>query len=290
MSGDYITNFRHNQYFAPLGPIYFDLTVIEQQPAHDTRPPQIQNVRVMNRYANAARLQWATSENAVCYVEYGRTTTAYGRRTPVLGLPEQNFSTTLARLEPNQTYHYRIIARDDADYLTVSSDFTFTTLPDELYLFHPSADAFVERAGFLGETRDLGNYGFVHLTAGASWKSYLRFNVEQVRGRIKHATLRLYGRQSGKLEGALHALAEPWGEFEVTWRTQPRVQNAVLARLAEVRAGRWHPLVLDDHVQRNGVYDFALLGTSIYPVSFASRECENFQPELVVLTASRQKP
>ncbi len=74
----------------------------------------------------------------------------------------------------------------------------------------------------------------------------------------------------------------PWDELNVTWRTQPRKLGAVLARLAEVQAERWHPLVLNGHVQRNGVYDFALLGESTYPVSFASRECENFQPELVL--------
>ena len=32
VSGDYITNFQHNQYFAPIGPIYFDLTVTELLP------------------------------------------------------------------------------------------------------------------------------------------------------------------------------------------------------------------------------------------------------------------
>ncbi|MEK7729068.1 MAG: DNRLRE domain-containing protein [candidate division KSB1 bacterium] len=288
VSGDYITNFHHNQYFAPLGPIYSDLTVIEQQPASDNTPSQIQNTRVVNRYANAARLQWATNEAAVCYVEYG-TTTAYGARTPVLGPPAQIFSTTLAKLAPNQTYHYRIVARDDADHLTVSTDFTFTTLAGELYLFHPSADAFVERAGHWGETRDRGNYGFVHLAMGASWKSYLRFEVAQVEGKVAHATLRLYGRQSGRLNGAAHALASPWDEMEVTWLTQPQVSARQLARLEEVKAGRWHPLVVEDYVKGNGVYDFAVLGTSVGSVSFASRECENFQPELV-LTARSQNP
>ncbi len=281
VSGDYITNFHHNQYFAPLGPIYSDLTVTEMQPANDVAPPRIQNIRAANRYANAARLQWATNEAAVCYVEYGLTT-AYGRRTPTLGPPEQNFSTTLTQLTPNQTYHYRIVARDDVDHLTASPDFTFTTLPGALYLFQPSADTFVERAGFFGTTRDLGNYGFVHLASGMSWRCYLRFTVAGVNGKITHATLRLYGRQSGRLDGILRELNAPWEEMNVTWRSQPRMQGAALARLEQVKAGRWHPLVVDGHVNGNGVYNFALRGSSFYPVSFASRECENFQPELVV--------
>ncbi len=53
---------------------------------------------------------------------------------------------TLVQLAPNQTYHFRIVARDAADHLTVSPNFIFTTLPGELYLFQPSADTFVERA------------------------------------------------------------------------------------------------------------------------------------------------
>jgi len=287
VSGDYITNFQHNQYFAQIGPIYFDLTVTELLPDNDTQRPQVLNARVENGYANAARLQWATDEPAVCYVEYG-TTTTYGRQTPVLGLPGKSFSTTLANLASHQTYYYRIIARDAAGNAGVSSDQTFTTLAGGDYLFTPAADAFVERAGVFGETRDQGNYGFVHLAAGASWESYLRFAVTHVPGKITQATLRLHGRQSGPLNGVLRELLAPWDEMNVTWLSKPNVEGKVLARLPVVQAAQWHELAVVAHVKGNGVYNFALQGDSRDPVSFDSRECENFQPELIVSTRRKR--
>jgi len=212
----------------------------------------------------------------------------YGQQTPVLGLPDKNFSTTLANLALHQTYHYRIIARDDADNMGESPDQTFKTLLGEHYLFQPTADAFVERAGIFGETRDLGNYGFVHLTAGASWESYLHFAIADVPGEIAQATLRLHGRQSGQPNGVLRALLAPWDEMNVTWLSKPNVEGEVLARLPVVQAGQWHALTVDALVKRNGVYSFALQGVSIEPVSFDSRECENFQPELIVSTRSKR--
>jgi len=281
VSGDYITNFHHNQYFAPIGPIYSNLTVTEMQPANDAQSPHILDPRVKNHYANAVRLQWTTDEPAVCHVEYGATS-AYGAQTPVLGPPARKFETTLAKLSPNQTYHYRIVARDDSDHLSRSPNQTFTTLPGALYFFKPSADTFVERSGIFGETRDHGNYGFVHLAAGASWESYLRFAVVGVQGEIAHATLRLHGRQSGNLNGVLRALPAPWDEMNVTWLSKPNVVGEELARLPVVQAGQWHELVVDALVKRNGVYNFALIGSSPGPVSFDSRECTNMQPELVV--------
>lgn len=286
VSGDYVTRFHHNQYFAPIGPIYSDVIVTEIQPAMDAQPPQIENVGVANQYANAVRLQWATDEPAVCYVEYGATR-AYGEQTPVLGSPERKFETTLAKLSPNRVYHYRIVARDDADHLSTTPDQIFTTLAGELYLFKPDADTFVERAGIFGETRDLGNYGFVHLAAGASWESYLRFAVAGVPDKIERATLRLHGRQSGKLNGVLCTLSAPWDEMNVTWLSKPTVESQILDRLPVVQAGQWHTLKVDAFVKGNGAYGFALLGTSHDPVSFDSRECTNFQPELIVTTAQK---
>lgn len=287
VSGDYITDFRHNQYFAQIGPIYFDLTVTELLPDNDAQLPQVLNSRVENCYANAVRLQWATDEPTVCYVEYG-TTAAYGRQTPVLGLPDTNFSTALAHLASHQTYHYRIVAHDDAGNISASPDQTFKTLSGGYYLFQPTADAFVERAGIFGETRDLGNYGFVHLAAGANWESYLRFAITHVPGEITQATLRLHGRQSGQLNGILRELLAPWDEMNVTWLSKPNVDGKVLARLSVVHAGQWHALTVEAFVKRNGVYNFALQGDSFDPVSFDSRECENFQPELIVSTRRKR--
>ncbi|MGH7601264.1 MAG: DUF7594 domain-containing protein [bacterium] len=289
VSGDYITHFHHNQYFAPMGPIYSDITITEMQPANDAQPPRVQNVCAANRYANAVRLQWTTDEPSVCYVEYGATS-AYGEQTPVLGPPARKFETTLARLSPNQTYHYRIVARDDADNLSTIPDQTFTTLPGELYLFKPVADTFVERSGIFGETRDHGNYGFVHLAAGASWECYLRFEIAGVQGEIAHATLCLHGRQSGKLNGILRVLPAAWDEMNVTWLTKPKVEGEELARLPVVQAGQWHVLNVDALVTGNGVYGFALLGSNPEPVSFDSRECTNFQPELIVTASPKSKP
>jgi len=288
VSADLVTNFKNNQYPAIIGPIYSNLIVKENIPI-DGQFPQITNLSTSDLYANAARLAWTTDEPAVCYVEYGMTS-AYGQRTRVLGPPSQTFSTTLANLSVNQTYHYRLVALDNADNFTSSADQIFTTLPDSIYLFKPGADTYVEQAGLYGTTRDHGNFGWMNLLGGGGRECYLSFNVVGLNNNVTQAALRLYGRQSGNSGGTARVLTASWNENNVTWLTKPNVTGQQLGTINSVQAGQWHEVNVTSTVAGNGTFDFALTGFGTDVISFDSRESTNSQPELIVTTGGGGTP
>ncbi len=285
VSGDLVTNFNGNQYPAFLGPIFSSLSVKANLPANDNAPPLVENVALTSLYANAARLSWATNEPAQCRLEYG-VSAAYGQQTPVLDPPGRQFSTTLSKLVANQTYHYRIIAVDDAGNRTTTAEGAFTTMKSGLYLFQPRADTYVEKNNIYGERRGHGNFGWMNLLASDGRECYLRFEVAGLNGEVAHAALRLHGRQSGKGGGKLRLLKAAWEENAVTWLTKPEVTEDDLGYIDAVIAGEWQGIVLREVVQDNGVYDFALLGIG-ETVSFDARESTNHQPELII--ALREK-
>ena len=93
----------------------------------DLTPPSISNISVSEITSSGAKVSWETNEDADGKVEYGETIT-YER-----GVAEGNHlytkskSVQLVGLYPGTTYHYRVIAVDEAGNLNNSSDATFTT-------------------------------------------------------------------------------------------------------------------------------------------------------------------
>ncbi|KPJ56408.1 MAG: hypothetical protein AMS16_02490 [Planctomycetes bacterium DG_58] len=87
---------------------------------------------------NSAIVYWQTENPATSTVEYGPTP-AYGRRTPVTGLPPREFFKGLfdrpyhtqfhriTGLEPDKTYHYRMVSTGTDGTQTRSVDKTFST-------------------------------------------------------------------------------------------------------------------------------------------------------------------
>lgn len=288
VSGDFVTNFNNNQYPGLVGPIYENLLVTETV-ASDTVTPAISNLVASELYANAARLAWATNEATTCYVEYGLTA-SYGQRTPVLGPPQQNHEVTLAGLNLNQAYHYRIVAQDAAGNTTTSSNGIFTTKAGDVFLFKPIADTFIERGGVHGTTRDRANFGWTNLLVSSNHESYLRFQVAGLNAPIKQTKLRVRTRQAGTSNATLRALLGSWGENTVTWLTKPTQYGDTLGTMSGFAINQWREAMLKPFVANNGTFNFALLGTTAGEVSLDSRESTNFQPELVITLQDTSKP
>jgi len=313
VSGDSITNYNGeygsngNQYRAmwsngqnssPVGPIYSEIKVKEIVSSADVASPTI-NILSPTTYVNGGRLSWTTTELTVCYVNYG-TTVSYGSKTPVLGPPSSSYSTLLSNLVPNQTYHYQIVAVDNAGNRTVSGDKTFATQQSGTYVFKPVADTYIEQnnnvAGYshlYGITRAFGNYGWMNLMTAKGRICYLKFDVTGVTGTINQALVQLYGRQGGSSGAKLKTFTPIAGhesdwEFNLTWNnrsTYIQSLNAQITSLNSVIAGQWHPLNVTTVVQGNGNYYFALEdSTGVDPVSFDSRESTNNQLELIIST------
>jgi len=286
VSGDLLTNYPGNQYPAMAGPIFSNIVIKAQGALNDAVAPQVLNATSSEAYVNGARLQWATDEAAVCYVEYGLTP-SHGERTPVLGTPAQNFSTALVNLQPNQVYHYRIVASDSAGNTSVSANQTFATKRTGAYIFKPSADTFVERPGVIGSKRDNANFGWMSLIAGAGRECYLRFDVSGITGTVTSAKLRLHGRQSGAGGVTVHGLNANWKEYSTTWLNKPVVEGKTFGAIARVQAGQWHEVKIDSGIAGEGSYDFAVVGTGGDFVAFEARESTNHQPELLINTIAK---
>lgn len=286
VSGDLLTNYSGNQYPAMTGPIFSNIVVKAQTAGNDALAPQIVNVATSEVYANGARLRWSTSEAATSLVEYGLTTN-YGQRTPVLGLPAKDFSTALANLEAEQVYHYRLVASDSAGNVSTSADQTFTTRRSGAYIFKPSADTFVERAGLKGTKRDNANFGWMSLLASEGRECYLRFEMNEIKGNVTSAKLRLHGRRAGNSGVSVRVLNDIWKEPSTTWLNKPVVNGKTLGAIASVRAEQWHEVRVDSVINTAGAYNFALIGAGSELVSFDSRESPNQQPELIINTIDK---
>ncbi|WP_353737869.1 fibronectin type III domain-containing protein, partial [Limosilactobacillus reuteri] len=85
----------------------------------------ISNVVASNLTANTARIAWSTNENSDSRVEYG-TTTSYGITTPLDTALVTSHVVGLTGLNPNSTYQYRVISRDQTGNTQVSGNFVFT--------------------------------------------------------------------------------------------------------------------------------------------------------------------
>jgi hypothetical protein len=284
VSGDLVTNYKNNQYPAIIGPIYSSLLVKRTPESVDTTPPTLSNISPPEIYANATRLSWTTNEATSCHVEYGLSS-SLDETTTILGPPALSHETTLAGLVTNQTYYFRIIARDKEGNVTTSERQSFRTSSGGNYLFHPIADAFVEADGVYNSTRSYGNYGWMHLLLSQGRECYLRFNVAGVSGNIVDATLRLHGRQTGT--GAeVRVFGGGWSESDVTWRKKPNISGPKLGELPSITIGEWSELSVTAAVNGNGSYNFALIGSGAQAASVDSRESLNFPPELIVTTSS----
>ncbi|MBP9773892.1 MAG: fibronectin type III domain-containing protein [Candidatus Peribacteraceae bacterium] len=93
----------------------------------DVTPPVISNVVATNITGISTIITWNTNEVADSQVDYG-TTAAYGTTTPLNSSPVTSHSESITGLLNNTLYHYRVRSKDPAGNVSVSGDYTFTTL------------------------------------------------------------------------------------------------------------------------------------------------------------------
>ncbi|MDZ7266873.1 MAG: FG-GAP-like repeat-containing protein [candidate division KSB1 bacterium] len=92
----------------------------------DDTPPVISQVAATAVTASQATITWNTDESSDSQVEYGLSS-SYGAVSVLDPALVRTHSVTLTGLQKSTTYHYRVISRDAAGNLAVSSDQTFTT-------------------------------------------------------------------------------------------------------------------------------------------------------------------
>jgi hypothetical protein len=108
----------------------------------DTAPPVISDVQAVGITPYSAEIVWQTDEDCTSQVEHGETD-AYGTTSPISSTWVTSHSLTLAGLDPETTYHFRVRSQDVAYNETVSGNYTFTTTAlDNFYYVsqnHPQA-------------------------------------------------------------------------------------------------------------------------------------------------------
>ncbi|HEX6885093.1 MAG TPA: DNRLRE domain-containing protein [Planctomycetota bacterium] len=137
----------------------------------------------------------------------------------------------------------------------------------------PVADARVS------ESSPDGNQGLddtlrVRRESGGRYRSYLRFDLRGLSGRLRSARLRLYCTDGSPAGGGLFALADDgWSESGITWSSQPRGSAHRLAVLGEVVTARWVEIDVTAAVRTGTTVVFALAeGASSNSAYYSSRE------------------
>ena len=92
----------------------------------DTTPPVISVVVAAPVTATGTTITWTTGEVSDSQVIYG-TTTAYGSASPTNTTPVTAHAVTLTGLTQATPYHYRVLSRDAAGNLGMTTDLTFAT-------------------------------------------------------------------------------------------------------------------------------------------------------------------
>ena len=92
----------------------------------DTTPPLISDIKLKSISFSFAVIGWKTNEPSSSQVEYGLNTN-YGFYTILKSSLSLEHEASLFDLQPNTLYHFRLLNRDAAGNLNLSSDNTFTT-------------------------------------------------------------------------------------------------------------------------------------------------------------------
>jgi len=93
----------------------------------DVTAPIISNVTTSSISGTSATISWSTNEVSSSQAEFG-TSTSYGSSTTIDNTLVTSHTVTVSGLTSWTTYHFRVKSQDGSGNLTVSSDFTFTTI------------------------------------------------------------------------------------------------------------------------------------------------------------------
>jgi hypothetical protein len=194
--------------------------------------------------------------------------------------------TTLA---PATSYTYRVDAFDGSgNHSAQSASRSATTQSTATYTFPAVADAYVA-SDFA--TTSYGVSGALRVDASPEYRSYIRFNVNDLSGPVTSATLRLYTTSSSSIGYQVRQVfSQSWEEGSITYSNAPAV-GSVIGSSGGVSSGTWTTVDVTSLITGNGVYDLALTTTSSSNIDFYSRDSTNAnRPQLVIQTGSGSVP
>ncbi len=147
--------------------------------------------------------------------------------------------------------------------------------------FAPVADAYVNSSS---PTANYGTSAGLRTDESPDVRSFLRFDVEGVGGKVTAAKLRVYANSSQSLGYQVNGAVGSWTETGITYNNMPALGGSYGAS-GPARGGSWNEIDVTSAIAGNGTVDFALTSTSPTALSLSSREGAE-PPQLVIQTGS----
>lgn len=149
--------------------LYLAFMAGDKELATDDTPASIENFKYSKLGYSTVQLFWNTDYRASCVIEYGTQPRVYTHSVPLEYTDETDYyhtyhAVTLAELQPDTTYYYKVTAVDELSNVTVAeynpSDseekkmtFTTTVAPDGAAGFVPSKPIITSTVPYLNQVR-----------------------------------------------------------------------------------------------------------------------------------------
>jgi len=151
----------------------------------------------------------------------------------------------------------------------------------QMLTFTPALDAYVNSGS---PTANTGTSTQLRVDGSPLVRSYLRFTVQGLNGRVTRATLRVFA-NSGANSGCVANIVanNTWTETGINYNNAPPLGSA-LGSSGSIGAGVWISMDVTAYITGNGTYSLAVTTPGSTAVSLASREAGTNAPQLIIET------
>ena len=264
----------------------FDVRSYSFPTGSETSAPTVPgNVNATAVSGTQVNLSWSASSDNTGVRGYG----VYRNGTLVATLDRNTLSYSDTGLTPSTSYSYRVDAFDaSANHSAQSAARSVNTQSSATYTFTSIADAYVA-ADFA--TTNYGLSGTLRADASPDYRSYLRFNVNDLSGTVTNATLRLFTTSSSSTGiQAQRVTNQNWEESSIPYANAPAL-GPVIGSSGNFASGNWVSIDVTSLVTGNGVYDLAVTTTNPNNMNFNSRDATAGNwPQLIVQTTAGTVP
>ena len=158
---------------------------------------------------------------------------------------------------------------------------TSTSAP-AIRTFTPVVDSYVDQAN---PTVNYGVSTQLRTDGSPFVRSYLRFNVQNLTGRVTRATLRIFANSAASSGCVANIVSNnTWTETGLTYNNAPTL-GTPLGSSGSFGAGVWISMDVTAYITGNGTYSLAVTTPGSTAVSLVSREGGTNAPQLIVETA-----
>jgi hypothetical protein len=143
----------------------------------------------------------------------------------------------------------------------------------------PVADSYVNSGS---PATNYGTATTFRVDGSPNVRSYLRFDVQGLNGRVSRATLRIFANSAASAGVVASSVSNnTWTESTINYDNAPAVGN-MLGSSGGFGAGVWINIEITAYITGNGTYNLALTTPGSTAISLASRESGANAPQLII--------